>query len=265
MITLGLDCSGSTRIGFYAEPANHVRIGINRDSRGAGWAESKSHPLQERNAGTAIAVNLDEGRGGAFVAGGVEDHLGRESEMEGGGIRPGLGGDLIAHVGTGIRSGEGALLGQHGGKMAGFVEEIPGIEQPVRIDDEATCRQRDTGQEGIGAEWRDANGEADLLEPVEDQDCGGIEHRDEFSADEGCSSFESRSLEYRLFEYRCQPREHLFHDGVWDAFEFPAAARDEIQDAGLVAADDSCRFGSGSRQWDGETGHTSEVATACDG
>ena len=126
------------------------------------------------HAGAAIAVNLDEGRGGTFVAGGVEDHLGRESEVDGGGEGPGLGSDLIAHVGAGIRSGGGALLGQHCREMAGFVEEIPGIEQAIGIDDEAAWRQRDAGQEGIGAERREANGQADLLEPVEDEGCGGM-------------------------------------------------------------------------------------------
>jgi len=87
---------------------------------------------------------------------------------------------------------------------------------------------------------------------------------------EGCGSFESRSLElgsleYRLFEYRCQPREYLVHDRVRDGFEFFAAAGGEVEGAGLIAADDACRLGSGSPQRYGETCHTREVATACDG
>ncbi len=67
--------------------------------------------------------------------------------------------------------------------MAGFVEEIAGIEQAIGVDDEAAWRQRDAGQEGIGVEGREANGQADLPEPVEDKGCGGMKHRVEFSAD----------------------------------------------------------------------------------
>ena len=166
----------STRIGLGAEPANHVRVGRNGDCCRAGWVKGEAHPLQQGDAGAAIAVNLDEGRGGTFVAGGVENHLGRKSEVDSGGVGPSLSCDLVAHVGTGIRSGGGALFGRHRGKMAGFVEEISGVEQALRIDDEAAGRQSDTGQEGIGAEGREANGQADLLEPVEDEGCGGMEH-----------------------------------------------------------------------------------------
>lgn len=163
-----------------------------------GGVKSEAHPLQQWDAGIAVTVNLNEGRSSALVAGGVEDYLGLEPELDRGGIGPSLGGDLVAHVGAGIRSGEGAPLGQHGGKMAGFVKEIPGIEQALGVDDEAARCQCDPGQEGVGTEGREANGQANLPKPVEDEGCGGIRHRVEFSADETCCSFESRLLEYRF-------------------------------------------------------------------
>ncbi len=172
-----LVCSGLARIGLGAEPANHVRVGRSGDCRGAGGVKGEAHPLQQRDAGVAVAVDLDEGCGGALVAGGMEDYFWREPEIDGGGVGPGLGRDLVAHVGARIRPGGGALLGQHSGKMARFVEEITGVEQTFGVDDEAARRQRDAGQEGAGAEGREANGEADLPEPVEDKSCSGGKHR----------------------------------------------------------------------------------------
>jgi len=160
-----------------AQPANHVGVGGNGGCGGASGVESQAHPLQQGDAGVAIAVDLDEVLGGPFVAGGVEDCLWRKAEVNGGRIRPTLGRDLAAHVGAGIRSGAGALRGQHGGKMAGFVEEIAGVEQTFGVDSEAAWLQRDSGQEGVVAERREANGKANLPEPVEDKGCRGIQHR----------------------------------------------------------------------------------------
>jgi hypothetical protein len=107
----------------------------------------------------------------------MENYLRGELEVEGGGIGPSLGGDLLPHVGASIRSGGSALCGQHGGKMAGFVEEITGVEQTLGVNDEPTWLQCDAGQEGVGAKGREANGQADLLEPVENNVCRRIKHR----------------------------------------------------------------------------------------
>jgi len=159
-----------------AQPANHVRVGRNGDCGGPGGVQSEAHPLEQGDASFAVAVDLDERLSGAFVAGRVEDDLGGESEVDSGGVGPGLGGDLVPHVGAGIRSGRGALRGQHSGKMAGFVEEITGVEQTLWVDDEAARLQCDAGQEGVGTEGREANGETDLLEPVEDKCCGEVKH-----------------------------------------------------------------------------------------
>lgn len=68
--------------GFGTEPANHVGVGSNGDCGGLCGVQSKAHPLQKWYAGIAIAVDLDEGLGGAPVAGGVEDDRWRKSEMD---------------------------------------------------------------------------------------------------------------------------------------------------------------------------------------
>jgi hypothetical protein len=99
--------------------------------------------LEQGDAGVAIAVDLDEGLGGTLVAGGVKDHLRGKSEVDGGGEGPGLGSDLVPQVGVGIRFGGGALRGQHGGQMACLVEQVAGVEQTLRVDDEAAWLQRD--------------------------------------------------------------------------------------------------------------------------
>ncbi|MFZ1008770.1 MAG: hypothetical protein WAN65_18170 [Candidatus Sulfotelmatobacter sp.] len=178
--------------------------------------------MQQGNAGAAIAVSLDERRGGAFVAGGVKDRLGRESEVDGGGIGPGLGSDLVAHVGAGIRSGGGALLGQHRGKMASFVEEIPGVEQAIGVDDEAARRERDARQEGISAEGSEVNGQADLCRSqsrtrvAAGSSIGMSLAPMRAAVHSGSRSLEDRSFECPSFEDRCQPCEHLFQDRVRD-------------------------------------------------
>jgi hypothetical protein len=101
--------------------------------------------LEQGDASVAIAVDLDEGLGGALVAGGMKDHLGGKSEVDDGGKGPGLGSDLVPQVGVVIRSGRGALRGQQGGQMACLVEEVAGVEQTLRVDDEAAWLQRDAG------------------------------------------------------------------------------------------------------------------------
>jgi hypothetical protein len=88
--------------------------------------------------------------------------------VDGSSVGPGLSGDFVAHVGTGIRSGGGALCRQHGSEMSGFMEEITGVEQALGVYDEAAWFERDAGQEGVGSEGREANGEADLLEKADD-------------------------------------------------------------------------------------------------
>jgi hypothetical protein len=52
--------------------------------------------------------------------------------------------------------------------MSGFMEEITGVEQALGVYDEAAWFKRDAGQEGVGSEGREANGEADLLEKADD-------------------------------------------------------------------------------------------------
>ena len=131
---------------------NHVRVGSDGNSGGLGAIEREAHPLEQGDTGVAVAVGLDEGLSGAFVPGGVKDDFWRKSEVHSSGIGPGLGGDLVPHVGTGIRLGGGAPCGQHSGKMAGFVEKITGIEQTFGVDDEAARFQCDAGQESVGAE-----------------------------------------------------------------------------------------------------------------
>jgi anti-sigma factor ChrR (cupin superfamily) len=65
--------------------------------------------------------------------------------------------------------------------MAGFVEQIAGVEQALRVDNQATRLKRDSRQKSAGVELRQANGQADLPEPVDDAGCGGIKHRFEFN------------------------------------------------------------------------------------
>ena len=67
-----------------------------------GGVQSKAHPLQQRDAGIAITIDLDESAGGASIAGGMEDNFRRKPQVDGGGIGPALGGDLVAHVGADI-------------------------------------------------------------------------------------------------------------------------------------------------------------------
>ena len=61
--------------------------------------------------------------------------------------------------------------------MAGLVKQVAGIQQPLGIDDQAARFQRNAGQERIRAQRRQANGKANLPEPVDDEVCGGVEHR----------------------------------------------------------------------------------------
>ena len=70
----------------------------------------------------------------------------------------------------------------------------------------------------------------------------------------------------RSLENRRYPRQHFVHDRVRNAFQLSsAAAHGEIESAGLVAADNSRRSGSGSRQRYGETCRAREIAAAGDG
>ena len=154
-----------------------MRVGRNGGCGGSDRVQGEAHPLQKRDACFAITVSLDEGRSGAFVAGRMKDDLRREPELDGGGMRPGLCGDFLSHVGAGIRSCGGPLRGQHCGKMAGLVKEIARVEQTLGVHDEAARFQRDAGQETVGGDWRQANGETDLPELIEDQSCREIKHR----------------------------------------------------------------------------------------
>ena len=129
-----------------------MRVGRNRDRRGPRGVQREAHPLQQRNPGFAIAVDLEEGLGGALVADGMKDDLGRKPEVNGGGIRPGLGGNLVPHLGAGIRASGGPRRGQHDGKMAGFVEEIAWVKETLGVNDQAARLQRDAGKEGVSAQ-----------------------------------------------------------------------------------------------------------------
>jgi len=143
---------------------------------GVGGVEGKAHPLEEGDAGFAVAIDLNEAGGGAMVAGGVEDGFRGEAEMDAGGIRPGLGGDFVAHVGAGVGAGGGALGGEHGGKMAGFMEQVAGMEETFGVDDEAAGLERDAGLEGVWAVGRETDGEAEVAEPFDDLVGDGVEH-----------------------------------------------------------------------------------------
>src|SRR5713226_909098 len=68
----------------------------------------------------------------------------------------------------------------------------------------------------------------------------------------------------RSLEYWRYPREDLAHDCVRNAFHFLAAARGEIESAGLVTADNPRRLGAGSRQGHGETCRARELTAARD-
>jgi len=61
--------------------------------------------------------------------------------------------------------------------MASFVEQISRVKQTLGVNDEAAWLKRDAGQEGVGAKRREANGQADLREPIENNVCRRIKHR----------------------------------------------------------------------------------------
>ena len=65
-----------------------------------------------------------------------------------------------------------------------------------------------------------------------------------------------------LFKNRCQLRQHLIHDRVGSAFQLLAAARAQIERAGLVTANNACRLRSGTLQRHGEAGHPRETSSA---
>ena len=65
--------------------------------------------------------------------------------------------------------------------MASFVKQIAGVEQALRVDNQAARLKSDPRQKSAGFEGRQANSEADLPKPVDDAGCSGIEHRFEFN------------------------------------------------------------------------------------
>ncbi|MGA8765260.1 MAG: hypothetical protein WB562_20500, partial [Candidatus Sulfotelmatobacter sp.] len=67
---------------------------------------------------------------------------------------------------------------------------------------------------------------------------------------------------HRSIEYYRDPRQHLTHNRVRNAFQLFAAAGGEIESAGLIASNDPRRFGSDCRQGHDETGHAREIAAA---
>ena len=78
-------------------------------------------------------------------------------------------------------------------------------------------------------------------------------------AEVGVGGRRDSSLEYWRY-----PREDFGHDRVRNAFEFLGAAGGEIENAGLIAPDNTCGFCSGSCQGNGEAGGTREITAAGD-
>jgi hypothetical protein len=67
-----------------------------------------------------------------------------------------------------------------------------------------------------------------------------------------------------LFENRGQPRQYVIHDRIGNAFDLFAAARAEIEDAWLVAANNARRFRARTLQRHGKTGCPTGVFDAGD-
>jgi hypothetical protein len=76
--------------------------------------------------------------------------------------------------------------------------------------------------------------------------------------------FGKRRYPDSLFKNRGQLREYLIHDRVGNAFQLFAASRAEIERAGLVAADDTCRFGPGTFQRHRKTRRPREIPATRD-
>lgn len=109
---------------------------------------------------------------GAAVAVGVEDGFRGEVHGEGGGVGPGDDGDFVAEVGGDVAGGGGAFGGGHDGEVAGFVEEVAGVEEAGFIDEDGAVVEGETGEEGWGGDFGGADCEADAFE--EAGDAGGF-------------------------------------------------------------------------------------------
>jgi hypothetical protein len=68
-----------------------------------------------------------------------------------------------------------------------------------------------------------------------------------------------------LLKNRCDPRQYFVDNRVRNAFESFAAARDEIEGARPVAADDAGCLGAGARKGHSKSSHAREAAAAGDG